>query len=64
MTCIRGGAFDYCDGTYVGFCASQKEQMEFDGTVSMTDTGRIVASGRCSCREPVTVTLYTPDFTG
>lgn len=64
MTCITAGdGNNYCDGEYIGFCPSQKEQCEFDGKVSLTETDRVIATGLCACRTPLQVTLYTPLYT-
>lgn len=61
MTCITAGdGEDYCDGPFVGFCPSEKEQREFNGAVALTETSRVIATGVCACRTPLQVTLYTP----
>lgn len=60
MTCITIAGTDYCDGMFTGFCPSEKSQVEFSGRVTLTDTGRVVARGTCSCRSPLEAALYTP----
>ena len=61
MTCITGAdGVDYCDGTYVGFCPSEKKQVEYAGTVRLTETSRIVADGVCSCLCPLEVAVFSP----
>jgi hypothetical protein len=62
MACITAGSGqEFCDGEYVGFCVREKTKNGFPGVVSLTATGRIIATGPCeSCRTTITATLYTP----
>lgn len=61
MACIRGGNDSYCDGDYAGFCSLEKRLRYFNGIVSLTETGRIMATGPCeSCGTLITNLLYTP----
>lgn len=62
MACITGGdGQQYCDGEYSGLCSREKQKRNFYGTVSLTETGRILATGPCEmCSTPITRVLYTP----
>lgn len=62
MACVLGGdGNEYCDGTYTGFCSREKAQREFSGVVSLTSTGRILATGPCGvCRTLITAAVYSP----
>lgn len=64
MACITAGNDQiYCDGTYSGFCSREKRQHFFAGIVSLTATGRVIATGPCElCRTSITTTLYTPEI--
>lgn len=62
MSCVLADdGNEYCDGTYTGFCSHEKRQRSFYGAVSLTATGRILATGPCDvCRSPITAVLYSP----
>lgn len=52
---------DYEDGTYYAICSREKMLQSFTGTVSLTDTGRVVAAGPCdSCGTLSSAILCAP----
>lgn len=62
MACVVGqDGNEYCDGDYIGFCSHEKAQRSFYGVVTLSTTGRILATGPCDvCRTPITKVLYSP----
>lgn len=62
MACIIGqDGNEYCDGDYAGVCSREKQFRHFDGMVSYSAAGRVMATGRCEvCNTPMTVALFTP----
>lgn len=59
----------YNDGIYSGLCSREKAKRTFYGVVTLTDTGRVLATGPCdgtggegtgSCGTSITKVLYTP----
>lgn len=60
---ITVGGVTYDDGPQVGLCAREKSVRTFDGSVTLTDSGRIVSGGLCpTCPHGtyMEVALYTP----
>lgn len=54
---------EYNDGPQEGFCAREKRVRTFEGSVSLTDSGRIVSGGVCDVclgNRYIEVALYTP----
>lgn len=62
MACIRVGVgSEFCDGDYSGFCSREKRLRHFAGTVSLTQSGRVLVTGPCeTCTGLITNVLYTP----
>lgn len=59
----------YPDGIYSGFCSKEKAKRTFYGLVTLTETGRVLATGPCDgtggassglCGTSITKVLYTP----
>lgn len=56
---VNGQTFS--DGVYSGICSREKAKRDFIGIVSLTEGGRVIATGPCvQCGNPITRVLYTP----
>lgn len=52
---------EYDDGPQTGLCAREKRVRTFEGSVSLTDTGRVISGGPCdSCARYMETALFTP----